>query len=139
MDLEDGEIAVVGDVFDSGEIFFGIVFLFDREEAGIADHVGIGEESIWGDHPTGAAATGHGAGEPRDAIIGFLGGVIDAGDAFADFVGLSPSDGGEEEDGGEAKDEREAEDHAEGKMVGVRGGRNWNFVTGGEKNGRSLR
>ena len=139
LDLEDGEIAVVGDVFDSGEIFFGIVFLFDREEAGIADHVGIGEESIWGDHPTGTAATGHGAGEPRDAIIGFLGGVIDAGDAFADFVGLSPSDGGEEEDGGEAKDEREAEDHAEGKMVGVRGGRNWNFVIGGEKNGRSLR
>ena len=57
--LQHREIAVVADVFDLGDVLPGIVLLFQREEARIADHVRVGHHVIGIHHPARTRAAAH--------------------------------------------------------------------------------
>jgi hypothetical protein len=81
--------------------------------------VGIRENAIRAHHPAGAAPGAERAGQPRQAIVRVLHGVVDASDAFAEFTGLRAERGNEEAQG--ECDGPEAENHEAGKMdAGVR-------------------
>jgi len=89
----------IGDVFYRGDVLLRVIFLFHREKAGVADHVGVGEQPIGRNHPSRAAAAADGSAEPWRPVIRLLRGVGDASHTFSNFVGLGVGRGSQEGNG----------------------------------------
>ncbi len=136
-EFQDGEVAVVGDVFDGCDVFFGVAFFFEGEEASVGDDVRVGDDALVlsGDDPTGSGSGLGGAGEPWHAVVGLERAIDDAGEAFFDLCGIGGCLGwGESEGEEEAAGEEAADIHGGVGRRCCNGGR-FARKTGGEDGG----
>ena len=109
---EQGEVAVMGDELDFGEVGCGVIHAANDEAGAVADDVSIGQESVWADKEAGAGAARWPGSIPWGAVIRLDGGIFNADDAcvlLAERVGLgrglSPERGwGSEQHAGRKQD-----------------------------------
>lgn len=88
--FEDGEIAVVCDVLDGCDVFFGIALFFEGEEPGIGNDVRVRDDAFVfsRDNPARAGTSFGCAWEPRHPVVGFEGAIDDAREAFSHLGGV---------------------------------------------------
>jgi len=88
---EHREIAVVRNIKNLRRIGLRITFFIDRKKTHIADHMGIGEDSVALNNKPRAHSGRDVAGAPRRFVIGLLGCRLDAHKAFSDLGGMKSS------------------------------------------------
>ncbi len=92
------EVAIVRHVLDDADVLLGIVLLFQREKARIADDVGVGHHALLVDHPAGARAAAGLARQPRGAVVRLLRRIGNAAEALANDALLRPRGESKEEE-----------------------------------------
>ena len=130
-EFEEGEVAVVCDVFDASAVGCGVADLADDEAGSVADHVGVGHEEVFCDEEACTGAAAGGGWVPWGAVVDLEGIALDVDDAlvlaaegggfFAVCRGclgrrgeLSGGEGGWEEDRGGGPEETERGFHGVG-------------------------
>jgi hypothetical protein len=84
-DAEHRQIAIVADKLHDCRIPFWIIFLFDHDESGVADNVGVSKNSIAVNNEAGTDSYRHRSWIPRHLIVLFLGRRGDPDKALPDF------------------------------------------------------
>ncbi len=115
---EEGEVAIVGDVFDFCGVFFRAAVDGDQDALLVGYDVCVGEDFIFTDDEACADATAEASGVPWGVVVGCLRGDFDAEDGAVEIGGAVLLQFLGKERGGDSQ-EGEDEEWEAGHMRGV--------------------
>ena len=87
LDREQCEIAIMGDVFDLGRIFYRAAIDGDEQAAAVRNDMRVGQDFVFPDDESSADAAAETAGIPWGLVIRDLSGHLDAQDGAINIRG----------------------------------------------------